>query len=85
MVFGQLAFDHALSVIYAFPDQFPHVPHTYPPQLLVKALLLSNEGYEDERAHGIRTAMKHLSNKSRSFSLASGVFQGRLRIDLILL
>lgn len=37
------------------------------------------------RITGLSQALVRLRKKSRSFYLASGVFQGRLRIDLILL
>ena len=41
--------------------------------------------YDDDRIQGLQQALGRLRAKSRSFYLASGVFQGRLRVDLILL
>ncbi|KIX06153.1 uncharacterized protein Z518_04127 [Rhinocladiella mackenziei CBS 650.93] len=55
VVWGSVAFDNAIAILDAFPQEFP-----------VNALTV-------------------LARKSRSFYLASGVFAGRLRIDLVLL
>ena len=41
--------------------------------------------YDNDRIVGLQEALARLREKSRSFYLASGCFQGRLRIDLILL
>ena len=41
--------------------------------------------YDQDRIDGMQEALSRLRQKSRSFYLASGVFHGRLRIDLILL
>ena len=41
--------------------------------------------YDGERLAGIQEAVRRLQKKSRSFYLASSVFSGRLRTDLILL
>ena len=51
----------------------------------MKALLVSPARYQEERILGLQEALKRLRKKSRSFYLASGCFEGRLRIDLILL
>ena len=55
------------------------------PILLVQALLVPTNAYDEDRVEGMQQALARLRAKSRSFYLASGVFQGRLRIDLILL
>ena len=87
IVFGSLAFDNSIAIIDAFPTLFPdHKPGTMPSlQLLVKALLIPSSKYDSARLGGLRNALRVLSQKSRSFYLASGVFTGPLRIDLILL
>ncbi|KAK5001118.1 hypothetical protein LTR66_000156 [Elasticomyces elasticus] len=84
-MFSLLAFDNALAVLYAFPSLFPAVPLRPSPALLVSSLLVPISAYDDERIQGLQEALARLRKKSRSFYLASGVFQGRLRIDLILL
>lgn len=53
--------------------------------MLIKGLLVPVSIYDEERIQGMREALNRLRTKSRSFYLASGVFQGRLRIDLVLL
>lgn len=85
IVFGLIAFDNALAVLEAFPSLFPSLPALPSPALLVKALLISTKAYDDDRIEGLQQALVRLRLKSRSFYLASGVFQGRLRIDLVLL
>ncbi|KAF2090431.1 hypothetical protein K490DRAFT_35804 [Saccharata proteae CBS 121410] len=85
IVFGLIAFDNALAVLNTFPDLFPKVPSLPSPALLVKALILSTSKYDVERIDGLKQAVHRLRMKSRSFYLASGTFQGRLRIDLIIL
>ena len=85
VVFGSCAFDNAIAIIDAFPKQFPHRPGTPSPALMIKSLILPTANYDDERLHGLHNALKVLAKKSRSFYLASGVFAGRLRLDLILL
>ncbi|ESZ89978.1 hypothetical protein SBOR_9640 [Sclerotinia borealis F-4128] len=85
IVFGLVAFDHALAILLTFPTLFPTVP-TYPsPKMLVRALLTDTLEYDMPRVEGIQKAVDTLSRKSRSFYLASSAFHGRLRIDLILL
>ncbi len=85
IVFGLVAFDNALAILYAFPTLFPSIPSLPSPILLVQALLTPTCAYDDDRIDGMQQALARLRAKSRSFYLASGVFQGRLRIDLILL
>ena len=64
---------------------FPTIPILPSPILLVRALLLSTKSYDEERIEGLGQALGRLRAKSRSFYLASGVFHGRLRADLVLL
>ncbi|PSN70533.1 Lycopene beta-cyclase [Corynespora cassiicola Philippines] len=85
IVFGQLAFDNALSIIYAFPAHFPNTPNLPSPWTLIKALLLPASLYDDARLIGLEEAVLRLKRKSRSFYLASSTFQGQLRTDLLLL
>lgn len=85
IVFGLVAFDNALAILEAFPSLFPTLPAMPAPTLLVEALLVSPDRYDHERISSIRQAVGRLQKKSRSFYLASSVFRGRLRIDLILL
>jgi 15-cis-phytoene synthase/lycopene beta-cyclase len=85
IVFGLVAFDHALSILLTFPRLFPKVPELPSPVLLVQALLTDQSKYDSDRVGGIREAVARLKEKSRSFYLASSAFSGRLRIDLILL
>ena len=85
IVFGLIAFDNALAILQTFPSLFPTLPTLPSPVLLVKALLTPTSSYDDERLEGLSQALTRLKKKSRSFYLASGVFHGRLRIDLVLL
>lgn len=85
VVWGCFAFDNAIAILDAFPDKFPEVPTMPSPALMVKSLLLSTSTYDQKRLQGIQNGLDVLAKKSRSFYLASGVFTGRLRIDLILL
>ncbi|KAI4104735.1 MAG: hypothetical protein L6R37_003089 [Teloschistes peruensis] len=85
IVFGLVAFDNALAILNTFPTLFSSVPSLPTPDLLVRALLVSPERYDYQRIVGLQEALQRLRKKSRSFYLASGCFQGRLRIDLILL
>lgn len=85
IVFGLVAFDNAVAVLNAFPAHFRNVPELPSPWLLVKALLLPASTYDDDRILGLQQSVARLKRKSRSFYLASSTFQGRLRIDLIIL
>ena len=85
IIFGLVAFDNALAILLTFPDLFPNVPEFPSPAMLVQALLTSTSKYDTERITGIQQAVERLQKKSRSFYLASSIFPGRLRIDLILL
>ena len=85
IVFGLIAFDNAIAILDAFPYHFPNPPAMPSPVLLVRALLLPARAYDGDRLAGLRQAVQRLRKKSRSFYLASGVFERRLRVDLILL
>ncbi|KAI8632966.1 hypothetical protein F5Y19DRAFT_472149 [Xylariaceae sp. FL1651] len=85
IVFGLVALDRGMAVIDTFPELFPEAPTTPSPALLIKALLTDPAKYNMTRVRGIREAVVTLRRKSRSFYLASAVFPGRLRIDLVLL
>ncbi|MCJ1259631.1 hypothetical protein MMC24_007470 [Lignoscripta atroalba] len=85
IVFGLVAFDNALAILQTFPSLFPHVPSLPSPTLLVRSLLVPVSAYDEKRIVGLREALERLRKKSRSFYLASAVFQGRLRVDLVLL
>lgn len=85
IVMGSCAFDNAVAILDAFPALFPSVPGMPPPQLMLRSLFTSTSKYDQDRIIGLENALTVLSKKSRSFYLASGVFGGRLRIDLILL
>lgn len=85
IVVGSCAFDNALAILDAFPDLFPEVPGMPSPWMMLKSLFTSTARYDQDRLDGLKNALIVLSRKSRSFYLASGVFSGRLRVDLILL
>ncbi|KAI1261554.1 hypothetical protein F5Y18DRAFT_401619 [Xylariaceae sp. FL1019] len=87
IVFGMVACDRALAVLETFPELFagPHETLSLSPALMVKANLTDPAKYDMTRVRGIREAVSTLKRKSRSFYLASSVFPGRLRIDMILL
>jgi 15-cis-phytoene synthase/lycopene beta-cyclase len=85
IVFGQLAFDNALAVLYTFPKLFPTPPNLPSPLMLMRALLISPADYDAARLAGLQDAVLRLKRKSRSFYLASSTFPGLLRADLLLL
>lgn len=85
IVFGQLAFEVALSVLYTFPNLFPEPSPLPSPLVLMQALLTPTSKYDEERLLGLQEAIIRLKSKSRSFYLASSMFRGLLRSDLILL
>jgi 15-cis-phytoene synthase/lycopene beta-cyclase len=87
IVFGQIAFDNALSILTTFPSLFP-TPSTSAlpsPALLMRALLMPATQYDEDSIKGLKEAVQRLKKKSRSFYLASGMFQGQIRTDLLLL
>ena len=85
IVFGLIAFDLSMAVLQSFPLVFPTIPSFPSPLRLIQAILLPVSNYDEARIGGLQESLARLRKKSRSFYLASSVFQGRLRIDLILL
>lgn len=85
IVFGLVGLDRGMAVLDTFPEMFPINSGQISPTLLAKAILTNPEKYDMKRVRGIREAVSTLQRKSRSFYLASSVFPGRVRIDLILL
>ncbi|KAI0802455.1 hypothetical protein GGR55DRAFT_446743 [Xylaria sp. FL0064] len=85
IVFGLAGFDRGMAVLDTFPEILPGVSRNVSPGSLVKAILTDPSKYDMKRVRGIREAVSTLRRKSRSFYLASAVFPGALRIDLILL
>lgn len=85
IVFGLVAFDNAIAVLHTFPAHFSKVPTWPSPVLIMRALLVPAMTYDDDRIDGLRQSVARLRAKSRSFYLASSAFQGRLRIDLVIL
>lgn len=87
IVFGLLAFDNAVALIDTFPSRpATTAPSALPsPAALVKALLAPSSRYDKTRLASLRQAISVLRGKSRSFYLASSVFERGLRTDLILL
>ncbi|KAI1320413.1 hypothetical protein F5Y16DRAFT_83675 [Xylariaceae sp. FL0255] len=85
IVLGLVAFDRAMAVLDTFPGLFPTYGKTLTPGLLIKGAFTDPAKYDMARVRGIRDAVSTLRRKSRSFYLASAIFPGRLRIDLVLL
>jgi 15-cis-phytoene synthase/lycopene beta-cyclase len=85
IVFGLAAFDNALAVLYTLTSTEKKIAQLPTPVTLVRALLKPTSEYDEARINGLRDAVQRLRNKSRSFYVASGAFEGKLRIDLILL
>lgn len=85
IVFGLAAFDNALAVLSALTPVDEKIAALPSPATLVKALLKPTTEYDEKRIDGLREAVQRLKNKSPSFYVASGAFEGNLRIDLILL
>lgn len=86
VVFGLVAFDHTVAIFHTFPEQFPHIStNFFSPIEAMKALLTPVSSFDTKRITGLQQAIIRLKKKSRSFYIASGAFEGPLRIDLILL
>lgn len=85
IVFGQIAFDHVVTVIDAHPAKYSGDVECPSLVTAFRTLFVSVQGYDHERITAMAEAVGRLQKKSRSFFLASGMFEGRLRIDLILL
>lgn len=74
-----------MAVLDTLAETQAGVPKRTSPSLLLKAALTDPVNYDMRRIRGIREAVSTLRKKSRSFYLASAVFPGHLRIDLVLL
>lgn len=85
IVFGLIAFDHTIAILDTFPNLFPDASATPSLWQAVRVLLIPSSSYDSARITGMDQALDRLQRKSRSFFLASSTFEGRLRIDLILL
>lgn len=85
IVFAMVALDRGLAILDTFPDQFAGTSKRLSPALLLKAIVMNPARYDMDRVRGVREAISTLRRKSRSFYLASAVFPGRLRLDLVLL
>ena len=57
IVFGQLAFDNALAVLYTFPALFTKPSLLPSPMVLMRALLTSCSKYDDARLVGLGEAV----------------------------
>jgi 15-cis-phytoene synthase / lycopene beta-cyclase len=84
IVMGVAAFDQAVAVFDAFPAMFPKSSKSSLPPL-IQARILPASKYDMSRISAIKDAVARLQKKSRSFYLASSVFPGRLRVDMVLL
>lgn len=88
IVVGLATVDYAIALHAAFPRLFPG-PTTGGAAIAggLKALVWKRKGWPEEgdEYRGIPEAVEILRKKSKSFYLASGVFEGRLRLDLICL
>jgi 15-cis-phytoene synthase/lycopene beta-cyclase len=85
ITFGLVAFDYAVALTTAFPSRFPE---SQPPLYRLMATgmrALCTWDFPRDVYHSIPESIEILRRKSRSFYLASGVFDGRLRLDLIAL
>jgi 15-cis-phytoene synthase/lycopene beta-cyclase len=85
IVFGLVAFDNALAILNTFSPFAWALPEWPSPVLLVRALLKPKSDYDEQRIAGLEEAVNRLRSKSRSFYLASGTFEGKLRIQLVIL
>ncbi|KAI1195179.1 hypothetical protein F5X97DRAFT_308934 [Nemania serpens] len=85
IVFGLVAFDRSMAVLDTLAEMQPGVRKNTSPISLLRTALTDPANYDMRRIRGIREAVSTLRKKSRSFYLASAVFPGRLRIDLVLL
>ncbi|EWZ33630.1 Squalene/phytoene synthase-domain-containing protein [Fusarium oxysporum Fo47] len=83
IVFGLVACDNTLAILDTFPEHFPRTKGLPNLLVIIRALILPKEKYDEERIEGLVSAVALLRKKSRSFYLASGTFEGKLRIDLI--
>ncbi|KAG8866935.1 hypothetical protein FRB98_004455, partial [Tulasnella sp. 332] len=85
IVCGLICTDHYMAVLATFPSLFPSLPPYPSPRLLFDALTTSENEYPKDRLLGMKDAVNRLRGKSRSFWVASSAFDGRLRVDLLML
>src|SRR5215469_5540905 len=85
IVFGLIAFDNAIAVLDTFSPFSSLVPDWPSPVILIKALLMPASKYDGQRILGLQEAVIRLKGKSRSFFLASGTFEGKIRLYLVVL
>lgn len=85
IVFGLVAFDNAFAVLDTFSPFSLLVPDWPSPITLIKALLTPTSKYDEQRILALREAVARLRKKSRSFFLASGAFEVKIRLYLIVL
>ncbi|KAI0877873.1 hypothetical protein GGS24DRAFT_445357 [Hypoxylon argillaceum] len=86
VVFGLVAFDRGMAVVDNLAEMHPGASSKrFSASSIVKAIFTDPADYDMKRIRGIREAVSTLRKKSRSFYLASSVFPGRLRTDLVLL
>ncbi|KAF2669846.1 Lycopene beta-cyclase [Microthyrium microscopicum] len=85
VVFGQIAIDTTLAIIENTGNTNP-CPSTLPgPVEIFNAIITPYTAFDDSRTAGLKDGVSRLKAKSRSFYLASAMFRGNLRNDLILL
>lgn len=85
IVCGLTCTEHYMAVLITFPSLFPSLPPYPPPSLLLSALTTPEDDYPADRLLGMKDAVDRLRGKSRSFWVASSAFDGRLRVDLLML
>ena len=85
IVFGLAAFDNGVAICQTFPRLVTMQSRHPTPKALMRALLTPTSFYNLKRLEVLSEAVQRLSKKSRSFFLASAVFTGPLRTDLIFL
>jgi lycopene cyclase domain-containing protein len=87
IVMGLVAFDYGLALPTAFPSRYPTFTGRTPFLKLMKPGFRAffTAKFPVDEYHHIAESISILKKKSRSFHTASAVFEGRLRLDLILL
>jgi len=85
LVLALAAVDKAVAILQAFPDRYSKVPRFPSIVLLIRVLFSHPVSSDGERIRGLQSALHKLRQASHSFHLASSFFDGRLRIDLVLL
>lgn len=85
IVFGLVAFDYAVALTTAFPTLFPDIRSVTPFRTLFAygARALFTRRFPRDEYCALPASIDILRRKSRSFYMASSVFEGRLRLDLI--